>query len=75
MNSERIKRLIAEQRQQYSYDYGIHYINLSRCKKHIFCQVNHFPAVTHSHRFSSFTVMLRSRKPTFVRWCRISSGV
>lgn len=37
--------------------------------------VDHFLAVTHSHRFSSFTVMLRSRKPTFVRWRLISSGV
>ena len=41
----------------------------------IYHTVDHFPAVAHSHRFSSFTVMLRSRKPTFVRWRLISSGV
>ena len=35
-------------------------------KMHIYCQKGHFLAVAHSHRFSSFTVMLRSRKPTFV---------
>ena len=33
---------------------------------HIYCQKGHFLAVAHNHRFSSFTVMLRSRKPTFV---------
>lgn len=38
-------------------------------------RISHFLAVAHSHRFSSFTVMLRSRKPTFVRWRLISSGV
>ena len=35
-------------------------------KMHIYCQKGHFLAVARSHRFSSFTMMLRSRKPTFV---------